>query len=113
MLDLDAARAARREALGEAPEFTFGGKTYALPPEMSYSAAIALQNNDLDAGLVHLLGPGNYDTFMEGAPAMEDIVALIEWIGEEYEGRSAAPDQEAANGTGKAAGKGKASRSKS
>ena len=114
MFDLDAARAARREALGDAPEFTWGGNDYKLPVEMSYSAAMALQANQLDAGLVHLLGADNYDRFMESEPAMEDIVNLIEWIGKEYEGRNIAGDSTSASSdTDKGSGRGKASRSKS
>jgi hypothetical protein len=118
MFDLDAARAARREALGDAPEFTFGGNDYKLPVEMSYPAAMALQAQDVDAGLVHLLGAENYDRFMEEQPSPEDVVALIEWIAEEYAQRGQTADGEDSDGDDQAedtkgTGRGKASRSKS
>jgi hypothetical protein len=107
MFDLDAAKAARREALGDAPEVQFGGVVYALPVEMSYSAAMALQRNDLDAGLVHLLGADAYDSFMESEPSMEDIVDLIEWIGKEYEERNSDKSEDT-DGKSKGKGRGKA-----
>jgi hypothetical protein len=118
MFDLSAARAARREALGDAPEFEFEGKNYVLDVEMSYPAAMALQQQNIDAGLVHILGPENYDSFMEAKPTPEDIANLIEWIADEYAQRAGTDETTDAGdadteSTDKGTGRGKASRSKS
>jgi hypothetical protein len=109
MFDLDAARAARREALGEAPEFVFGGRTYTLPVELSYTAALSMYRGDLEAGLAEILGQESYEEFIQEKPSLEDISALGQWISETYEDRKAnAADAEDTGKTTK--GKGKASK---
>lgn len=105
MFDLDAARAARREALGEAPEFTFGGQTFVLPVEMPYSAALAADAGEVNIFLSMLLGEDAYGEFVSNEPATEDVKALSEWILKEYEGMAAVPDEKAGTATTKKTGK--------
>jgi hypothetical protein len=45
-VDLDAARQARYEALGESPTVTLGGRVYKLTPEMSIDTVTAWRAND-------------------------------------------------------------------
>lgn len=45
-IDLDKARAARREAAGEGPEVVFGGKSYHLPVELPFEVLEAFEGMD-------------------------------------------------------------------
>ena len=56
VVNLDERMAARREALGEAPEVIVGGKTYTLPPEIPLGLAVFGQANDLEGILQTMFG---------------------------------------------------------
>ncbi|MQB01860.1 MAG: hypothetical protein GEU78_16535, partial [Actinobacteria bacterium] len=62
--DLDAARAARREAKGNPPSITFGGETFVLPLEIDMDTAEkwSLSNTD---GLKALFGEEQYKRFRD------------------------------------------------
>jgi hypothetical protein len=84
-LDLDAARAARLEAKSAGPAVTFGGRTFTLPPEVSYEVVAqvgALERGDLDAlgAMMRALLGDCYGDFMAGHPSIEDMEALVEGV---------------------------------
>lgn len=94
-IDLDAARAARKEGKGEPPEVIFGGATYTLPVEMPFEIVeqlALLQNaNGDDASaaepvlaVVHLLLGDQYEAFMANHPSMDDLTALAKGAMQEY-----------------------------
>lgn len=96
-IDLDAARAARREAAGESPVIVLNGKEIALPAEIPFDAAArmgrmakAVEAKDNDAlmddfgvWLKALLGPA-YDEFMAAQPSVNDLMALAEGLVKAY-----------------------------
>lgn len=92
-IDLDAARAARAEAAGEGPVVVFGGGDFPLPPEMPFSVAESLATlnemstsakaAEMQAIFKALLGE-NYESFMAQSPSLEDMLALIEGLGQAY-----------------------------
>jgi hypothetical protein len=97
LVDLDAARAARREAKQEAPTVRFGGEDFLLPIELPFEVIEALgplaeaQNAEdgsaaADAVLSvvkGLLGDA-YESFRAHQPSTEDLGALIEGVLKEY-----------------------------
>lgn len=91
VIDLDAARAARREAQGEAPTVVFGGETFVLPPELPYTALEALRgmaDTETAPGAMvdltrALLGDG-YERFTALDPSMEDVTELVGGAMNEY-----------------------------
>ena len=100
MIDLNAARAARREAKHEAPTVVFGDpeKTYNLPVEMPVevfehlaAAELAEKNKDVSSGFTAMLGIVNallgdkqYKSFMDQRPSKEDLEVLFEGFMAEY-----------------------------
>lgn len=98
MKDLDAVRAARREALGEAPVIRFGGQDFVLDIELPYDvpeslAAVARATEAGDdfgitAGvkdtLVALLGDEQYVAFRALRPSMPDVQEFISAAVGEY-----------------------------
>lgn len=75
-LDLDAARAARAEARGEAPTVTLGGETFTLPAELPMRYVWTLvEGDDMDA--LKVLFDGQLDRFLATVPTREDILALV------------------------------------
>ena len=84
-INLDAARAARRETLGESPCVVFGGKKFDLEPELPFALVDAL----LDAGddeiakvvivkaMAQAMFGKKYDAFMKLNPTMPDIQELV------------------------------------
>lgn len=93
-IDLDAAKAARREALGESPIVVFAEKEYTLPIELPFEVAEALgQLTDATDGAQAasvmekifriLLGDG-YDGFIQDHPTLNDMNALMEAVGGLY-----------------------------
>lgn len=93
--DIDAARAARREAIGKGPEVTFGGQTYELATELSLEVMEALgpiveaQKLGAEGGpemiratlgfLRVLLGDEVYAAFraLDPPPTLQDMNVLI------------------------------------
>lgn len=96
-IDLDAARAARREAAGEAPVIVIGGQEVELPAEIPFEAAaqmgamakaVEAKDNDaltdyFGAWLRTLLGDA-YDAFMAARPSVNDLMALSEGLVKAY-----------------------------
>lgn len=84
--DLDAVRAARREALGESFHFTFGGKDFAVLPakEWPVEAVAAFSEGSLVDGVRGILAD-DPDGFFAEQPSMGDVEALLgavsEWSG--------------------------------
>lgn len=96
-IDLDAARAARREAAKEVPSVVIGGKEIALPVEMPYGVSEAMVGFDekdikknpqaikaVAENILRALLGDDYDTFLAARPSVEDLVALIGAIPEIY-----------------------------
>lgn len=81
-LNLDAARAARAEVLGDAPTFTLGGETFTLPVELPMRYVWTLDAGDevdpLD--VLKVLLDGELDRFIAANPTRNDILALIDGI---------------------------------
>jgi hypothetical protein len=92
-IDLDAARAARREAKGEGPRVIFGGISYELSPELPFGVLEAMRelmsddNEKAPGALVDLtralLGE-HYDAFKATQPTVDDLNELIGGVMEEY-----------------------------
>lgn len=91
-IDLDKARAARREAKGQGPQVIMGGVTYELAPEMPYGVLEAMR--ELTKGDEHapggladvakaLLGE-HYGAFLATEPSVDDLNDLIGGVMEEY-----------------------------
>jgi hypothetical protein len=83
-VDLDAARAARAEADGEAREFVLGGEVFALPAEIPWETSERFTAGDVMGGLVILLGPEQSERLRSVGPSVQDIEALAGAIGELY-----------------------------
>ena len=89
VLDLAAARAARREARGEAPVLDFGDVQFPLPIEILYSHVEAFMQGQMD-GLRALVHDGAEDgdkavkAFNEIDWSVADLLAIDEWLGEVY-----------------------------
>ena len=77
-LDLDKVHAASREANGEAPTVTLGGKTYTLPVKMPLAVAIAAAEQDLRLMVEALFGDDDAETVAKQLDVddLEDLAAL-------------------------------------
>jgi hypothetical protein len=115
VIDLDAAKAARREAAGEAPTLTFGGEAFSLPVELPFEVGhrlLSLLENiaggttavfdDVEAILRPLFAE-RYEAFMAHGPSMADIMALLTGLPREYGftdvGESPASERSSQNGS--------------
>lgn len=84
--DLDAARAARREAVGESFPFTFGGVGFTLPPskEWPLEATDLLADGQIGGAMKVLLGD-QWATFSAQGATVGDLKdlfsALSAWTG--------------------------------
>ena len=78
MFDLDAARAARREAEGTGFTFTFGGEQYETPPakEWPINVIASLSEGNLIEALRLILND-DYDRFMAHNPTNGDVEDLM------------------------------------
>jgi hypothetical protein len=89
MINLDAARAARREAKGKGPVVRSGGKEYELAPEIAFSVIEGLakmEDGDASRGLVgvaHGLFGEHYDAIVTDL-AVDDFNDLLAQVLEEY-----------------------------
>ena len=78
-LDLDAARAARAETLGEAPTVINGGETFTFPVEMSLRCVWALMEGD-DKAILEELFNGQLERFLATNPSRNDVLVLINGV---------------------------------
>lgn len=109
-IDLDAARAARREATQEAPVIALGGQDFVLPIELPFEVAdllgqMAVAKERGDQGgqavavvqMVRLLLGEGFDEFMKQNPSLDDLLALMDGMtrayGVEDAGESPASDE--------------------
>lgn len=94
-IDLDAAKAARREAKAESLAVIFGGTEYALPEELPFEVVEKLaeladaQGNNAQVArvimdIVRLLLGNRIDEFMAQSPSMADLEVLFEGAMAEY-----------------------------
>lgn len=91
MIDLDAARAARREAAGEGPEVVFKGERFTLAPEIPFRVAENVSNmaraaaegdqSSSAAAVIEVLRSlfgEQWDRFEALNPSVADIQILLE-----------------------------------
>lgn len=89
-IDLDAARAARREAKKVGPVIRFNKKNYKLPVEVPFEALEQIDALDDDEGvgtliaLAKILLGEHYDAIIAGKPSVQDISVMLNGIMEEY-----------------------------
>lgn len=87
-IDLDKARAARREAQGAGPSVVFGGETFALPVELPVAVielfAVPVVTGDVLLKMVHAFLDGRYDDFMAHDPSVNDLNVFVEGLMTEY-----------------------------
>lgn len=102
-IDLDAARAARRESKGEASSIVLGGKEYVLPVELPFEVAeylgeVAVSANGgeddpayagkvakaVNRAVEAMLGPEAYAAFKAERPSLEDLTLLVEEVVKAY-----------------------------
>lgn len=90
-INLDAYRAARREAKKRGPKVRFEGKTFELPVEMPLEVLEVLDAFDpeMSGGTMAasvlkvcriLLGEEAYKQFMSGRPSLEDAMAFLNGV---------------------------------
>lgn len=84
---MNAAKAARREALEEPRQIEFGDppQQFNLPEELPFEVAEAMAAADIRGTIAHLLN-GQADAFWALQPTVPDLESLIQWISEEYAG---------------------------
>lgn len=112
-IDLDAARAARREATSETPTVIFGGREFALPEELPFGVFVSLaemRENPTNAqatgaveSLLRTLFGERTDEFIDLGPSLDDVQTLIEAALDEYglgDDEDAEPDAPGADGLG-------------
>jgi len=102
-IDLDKARAARREAKGDGPKVIFGGEEYELSPELPFGVLEAMRglmtggDESAPGALVDLtralLGE-HYDAFKATDPTVDDLNELIGGVMEEYGVESPLPSSD-------------------
>lgn len=76
-IDLDAAKAARREASKEGPVVVFGGQRFPLQPELPFEAAEHLLYGRLREAIA-LIFNGGHEEFMALKPSTEDLRLLLD-----------------------------------
>lgn len=87
-INLDAARAARREAAGEFITVEFNGNTYQCPSELPYAVLRQVKADDLDGALATLLGAKQAKKLLsDDTLTLQDVNALLEGIVEATTGR--------------------------
>lgn len=90
-IDLDAKRAARREAQGVGPEVIFGGVTYELPAELPFGVLEAFRAFAKEetapsalADVAQALLGEHYEAFKASKPSVADLNELIGGVMQEY-----------------------------
>lgn len=76
-IDLDAAKAARREARGEGPTVVFAGEEFTLESEVPFAATEHLAEGRVSEAVKLLLGD-RHEQFMALGPSVEDLMTLFE-----------------------------------
>lgn len=85
VLNLDAARAARREKSGEVPQFVFGGETFTLPVELPFTILIEMgKGEDGPAVILEKLLDKQWNNFLKHGPTVPDIEELFEYVNKVY-----------------------------
>lgn len=82
-IDLDAAKAARREARGEGPIVVFGTKEFTLDAEVPFEVTELLAAGQVSEAVKLLLGD-SHEAFMESKPSVEDLMVLFEQLTTAY-----------------------------
>lgn len=96
-IDLDAAKSARREAMGTAPSVTFGGREFGLPPELPFPVVLLLADlaeaqgaGDIRtaagviAKIIRAILGESFDAFMEAGPSLADLEEMLRQLMAEY-----------------------------
>lgn len=109
-IDLDRARAARREGKGEPPTVTFGGETFNLPVELPFQVAVSLNevttatdakdNAAANAALldaVRAMFGDRFEAFMAKGPSGDDLTELMNGLAEQYGVTEGEPQASAAS----------------
>jgi hypothetical protein len=83
MFDADAARAARREAVGAPFDFRWQGQVLSVAPTREWPIGVTslLAEGKLVDALRLLLGPDQFAQYMEGLPTMGDVEDLMTAMG--------------------------------
>lgn len=85
LVDLDARRAQRAEAMGESSTVRLGGESFTFPAVGAWPVEIVDvlgKDGDLLAGLKLLLSEEDFPRFMAQRPTMGDISDLFEALGQ-------------------------------
>lgn len=80
-LDLNARRAARASAKGEAFVVRLGAEQFTLAPEMPFFCLEAVEDNRFIDAVKMLVNPGDWDRFKACAPTFNDVIEIIEAYG--------------------------------
>lgn len=76
-IDLDAAKAARREARGEGPTVVFNGREFTLQAEIPWEVTELFSDGKVNEAVRLLLGDA-HEEFMAAKPSVEDMRILLE-----------------------------------
>ena len=82
-IDLDAAKAARREARGEGPTVVFGAQEFTLDAEIPFEVTEHLAEGRVSEAVALLLGD-SHEAFMASKPSVEDLMMLFEQLTTAY-----------------------------
>jgi hypothetical protein len=79
IIDLNAARAARLEKLGDAPVVAFGPEQFKLPAELPADFAFLTADGKFHEGIRAVLGD-QFDLFWQQQPSMDDLLEFVEGV---------------------------------
>lgn len=82
-INLDKARQARAESIGDPITVHFGGRDFTLPPEMPFRFADEGNSGNLRGAIEELLGD-EAEQFFALDPSLPDIAELIQQASEAY-----------------------------
>lgn len=106
-IDLDAARAAKAERKAEGHSVKVGGETFTLPPMLPFgfleAAFSATTAEEVQHAIRILLGPDQFDRFLEQRIDDDDLDALMDGVFKAYtghgQGKSSASASSSSNGS--------------
>lgn len=83
VFDLEAGRAARREAAGDPFPFQFAGSDYEIPTPKLWPLDVTdlLAEGKVSAACEVLIGPEGYARFKDDGATLADVEALFEAVG--------------------------------